>query len=328
MRCPAARLCVALPAPWPQRPNQNVVMEAAGGEISQDTLHVQSISYWAPCNIGPYSQAKTLDGRLILISGQIALDPSSMVIKAESVADQTRRCLHNLKAILGVSKSVLNQNLRVSIFVTDMAHSTEVLQVWAEATAPEALAFCNLDFIQVVSLPRGALVELQVACLLTGREVPKKRTISSDLGEDVTVDCWSLQDDCCSSLCYLSPSASGVAEGWSNVKAEDTGRRLGASVLSSLNDSGLTLLDTVSLRLLYTRDLEGPEELRNSLIAGFKKGLQGSHGTVCEDVAGFSCLVAEGLSVVERPESCSSVLDLRVERQSLVAELLALGPKP
>lgn len=51
-------------------------------------LHVQSRSYWAPANIGPYSQAicvplveggKTdMDGGLIYVAGQIPLNPASM----------------------------------------------------------------------------------------------------------------------------------------------------------------------------------------------------------------------------------------------------------
>ncbi|KAI9889823.1 MAG: hypothetical protein M1814_004925 [Vezdaea aestivalis] len=57
------------------------------------TLHVQSRSYWAPANIGPYSQAVSVqtsrvngqwsddyDGHLVYISGQIPLDPATMEI--------------------------------------------------------------------------------------------------------------------------------------------------------------------------------------------------------------------------------------------------------
>lgn len=53
-------------------------------------LHVQSRSYWAPANIGPYSQAITVPscqgqaietgGGLVFIAGQIPLDPASMEV--------------------------------------------------------------------------------------------------------------------------------------------------------------------------------------------------------------------------------------------------------
>lgn len=46
-------------------------------------LHVQSQSYWAPANIGPYSQAISVplaDGYEVNIAGQIPLDPPSMTL--------------------------------------------------------------------------------------------------------------------------------------------------------------------------------------------------------------------------------------------------------
>jgi diphthine-ammonia ligase len=58
-----------------------------GPREKRDGLHVQSRSYWAPANIGPYSQAITVPytiqqegskGGLVYIAGQIPLDPPSM----------------------------------------------------------------------------------------------------------------------------------------------------------------------------------------------------------------------------------------------------------
>lgn len=59
---PPSRACVSVVLPS----NQRVRLEAMGYDDSQlpersglgrSALHVQSISYWAPANIGPYSQA-------------------------------------------------------------------------------------------------------------------------------------------------------------------------------------------------------------------------------------------------------------------------------
>lgn len=53
-----------------------------GARDHRQGLHVQSRSYWAPANIGPYSQAMSVpvqeEGRLVYIAGQIPLDPASM----------------------------------------------------------------------------------------------------------------------------------------------------------------------------------------------------------------------------------------------------------
>lgn len=53
-----------------------------GSRSYRQGLHVQSRSYWAPANIGPYSQAMSIplqgESRVIYIAGQIPLEPASM----------------------------------------------------------------------------------------------------------------------------------------------------------------------------------------------------------------------------------------------------------
>lgn len=52
-------------------------------------LHVQGLSYWAPANIGPYSQAIEI-GEHVFISGQIGLIPSSLSLPSPpSLATET-----------------------------------------------------------------------------------------------------------------------------------------------------------------------------------------------------------------------------------------------
>lgn len=54
-----------------------------GARSSRQGLHVQSRSYWAPANIGPYSQAMSIPlqgSRLVYIAGQIPLEPASMEV--------------------------------------------------------------------------------------------------------------------------------------------------------------------------------------------------------------------------------------------------------
>ena len=57
-----------------------------GPQTTRDGLHVQSRSYWAPANIGPYSQAikvplfKANGPSLVYVAGQIPLVPASMEV--------------------------------------------------------------------------------------------------------------------------------------------------------------------------------------------------------------------------------------------------------
>lgn len=73
---PPSRVCVAIGDAMP--PGCNIVMHVqaivSGGRKG---LHIQGRSYWAPANIGPYSQAISTQG-LVYISGQIPLSPATM----------------------------------------------------------------------------------------------------------------------------------------------------------------------------------------------------------------------------------------------------------
>lgn len=68
-------------------------------------LHVQSRSYWAPANIGPYSQAistpmSETNNDLVYIAGQIPLAPASMQLCEPCGSDTTETFLH--QAILAL----------------------------------------------------------------------------------------------------------------------------------------------------------------------------------------------------------------------------------
>ncbi|KAF9883401.1 hypothetical protein FE257_003524 [Aspergillus nanangensis] len=70
----------------------SVVVDTGPRDLRQG-LHVQSQSYWAPANIGPYSQAMSipLQGaeRLIYVAGQIPLEPASMDMVDGSLVSET-----------------------------------------------------------------------------------------------------------------------------------------------------------------------------------------------------------------------------------------------
>jgi diphthine-ammonia ligase len=54
---PPARACVAVDLPHPLRVMLDCVVYAEQKKDDRKALHVQGLSYWAPANIGPYSQA-------------------------------------------------------------------------------------------------------------------------------------------------------------------------------------------------------------------------------------------------------------------------------
>ncbi|KAL8721274.1 MAG: hypothetical protein Q9225_002016 [Loekoesia sp. 1 TL-2023] len=90
---PPARVTMACGDKLPRGVN---VMVSVVVSLDQDALrhclHVQSRSYWAPANIGPYSQATSVplntdsSGALIYIAGQIPLIPASMDIATRALS--------------------------------------------------------------------------------------------------------------------------------------------------------------------------------------------------------------------------------------------------
>ncbi|RAL06038.1 uncharacterized protein BO80DRAFT_421223 [Aspergillus ibericus CBS 121593] len=70
-----------------------------GPRDQRQGLHVQSRSYWAPANIGPYSQAMSVpvhgSEQMVYIAGQIPLEPASMEVMGTSPAALTRPWVEN-----------------------------------------------------------------------------------------------------------------------------------------------------------------------------------------------------------------------------------------
>ena len=62
----------------------------------------------APSPIGPYNQA-IFKNNMIFISGQIALDPNSMVLKNNSIEDEAHQVMMNLENIL----KEVNMNFKI-----------------------------------------------------------------------------------------------------------------------------------------------------------------------------------------------------------------------
>lgn len=85
----------------PDSGNIAIYLTVHAGEVDRQGLHVQSRSYWAPANIGPYSQAITFPvtaggARVVHIAGQIPLVPASMELPTEGIEMQLVLSLQHL----------------------------------------------------------------------------------------------------------------------------------------------------------------------------------------------------------------------------------------
>jgi len=66
----------------------------------RSTLHVQTISHWAPVCVGPYSQANTIRSGLAFLAGQIGLVPGTMMLIEGGWEEELMQCWKNAASVL------------------------------------------------------------------------------------------------------------------------------------------------------------------------------------------------------------------------------------
>ena len=117
----------------------------------------------SPAPIGPYNQA-VLKNNMLFISGQIALDPNSMVLNNATIKDETHQVMKNLKNILKEVDMDLKNVVKSSIFLTDMAHFKDVNEVYGSylETGSEPAR----ETIAVKTLPMNVNVEISMIAVI------------------------------------------------------------------------------------------------------------------------------------------------------------------
>ncbi|HET6564634.1 MAG TPA: RidA family protein [Xanthomonadales bacterium] len=110
----------------------------------------------APAAIGTYSQA-TRYNNLVFLSGQIPLDPASMMLVDGDFTEQTHQVFKNLKAVCGAAGRGMDNVLKLTIYLTDMDNFPQVNAVMAEYFEEPYPARAT---VAVSALPKGAQVEI------------------------------------------------------------------------------------------------------------------------------------------------------------------------
>jgi reactive intermediate/imine deaminase len=115
----------------------------------------------APAAIGTYSQAVRA-GETLYLSGQIGLDPETGQL-VDGIENQIRRVFENLKAVAEAAGGSLADAVKLTVYLTDMAHFArvnEVMSAYFEQPYPARAA------VGVAALPRGALIEADAILVL------------------------------------------------------------------------------------------------------------------------------------------------------------------
>lgn len=119
----------------------------------------------APAPVGPYNQAIAATGKMLFVSGQIAIDTRlNEIVYTDDVAKQTEQVMNNLEAILLASGAQWSNVVKTTVFLKDMNDFATVNGVYAKYfdadTAPARAC------VEVSRLPKDVLVEIDCIAVL------------------------------------------------------------------------------------------------------------------------------------------------------------------
>ncbi len=112
----------------------------------------------APKAIGPYSQAVVVNG-LLFTSGQIAINPKTNQIEAETIEEQTKQVMKNLHALLRASNASFDNVVKTTIFLKDMNTFGTVNEIYGSYFSNHKPARST---VEVSRLPKDVLIEIEL----------------------------------------------------------------------------------------------------------------------------------------------------------------------
>ena len=111
----------------------------------------------APDAIGPYSQAIKTNG-LVFTSGQIAINPATGNVEANTIEGQTEQVMQNLKNLLEASGSSLEKAVKTVCFLAYMNDFGAFNAIYGKYFTGKPARSC----VAVKTLPKNVLCEVEV----------------------------------------------------------------------------------------------------------------------------------------------------------------------
>lgn len=111
----------------------------------------------APAAVGPYSQAIAAGG-FLFCSGQLPIDPATGGLVSGGIEAETSRCLQNLSEVLAAGGASMEDVVKTTVYLADMADFAAVNRVYEgffPSPSPARAA------VGVAALPKGARVEIE-----------------------------------------------------------------------------------------------------------------------------------------------------------------------
>ena len=111
----------------------------------------------APDAIGPYSQAVVSNG-MVYTSGQIAINPASGNVEADTIEGQTEQIMKNLGEVLKASGASFETAVKTTCFLADMGDFAKFNEIYGKYFTGKPARSC----VAVKQLPKDVLAEVEV----------------------------------------------------------------------------------------------------------------------------------------------------------------------
>lgn len=111
----------------------------------------------APGAIGPYSQGVKANG-LLFTSGQIAINPATGNVEAQTIEEQTEQVCKNLQAVCEAAGTSLDKAVKTVCFLADINDFAAFNEVYGKYFTAKPARSC----VAVKALPKNVLCEVEV----------------------------------------------------------------------------------------------------------------------------------------------------------------------
>ncbi|GAA3503727.1 RidA family protein [Streptomyces prasinosporus] len=124
----------------------------------------------APAGVFPasqYTHVVTGTGRVIAVSGQLPLDEDGRLVGEGDAEAQARQVFENLRRCLAAAGATFDHVVKLTFFVTDMAHMPAIRAARAEHVPDDRLPAASA--VQVAALVRPEfLMEIEAFAVVPG----------------------------------------------------------------------------------------------------------------------------------------------------------------
>ena len=117
----------------------------------------------APAAIGAYSQG-IVENRFVFTSGQIGINPKTGELVEGSFKREADQVLRNLFSVLKSGGCMPKQILKLTVFLTDLSHVSELNELLIEYFKSDLPARST---VEVCALPKKANIEIEAVGVIS-----------------------------------------------------------------------------------------------------------------------------------------------------------------